>query len=258
MVQDSTKRFSSRVANYVKWRPSYPAGVIDALVDVCGMTPEWTIADIGSGPGNLTRLLLDFGATAIGVEPNDDMRLAGDELLAAYPNYSSVAGTAEATTLPEESVDLITAGQAFHWFKVDQAKAEFLRVLKHPGWVALIWNDRPMSGTPFLDAYERMLLTYSADYAKVRHQDTASDEVIADFFAPSEVSQIVMPYEQLFTLEGLKGRLMSSSYAPLPGQPGHDEILVTADRIFEEHQEDGVVHFLYDTRVYVGRLKSSR
>jgi ubiquinone/menaquinone biosynthesis C-methylase UbiE len=254
MTVDPTKRFSSRVANYVKWRPSYPAGVIDALVEVCGMTPEWTIADIGSGPGNLTRLLLDFGATAIGVEPNDEMRLAGDELLKHYSNYSSIGASAEETTLPEESIDLITAGQAFHWFKVDQAKIEFQRILKQPGWVALIWNDRPMSGTPFLDAYERMLLTHSPDYRKVRHQDTASDEIIARFFAPGAFQQIVLPNEQVFDLAGLTGRLWSSSYAPLPGQPGHDEMAEEIVRIFNEHREDGVVHFLYDTRVYVGKL----
>jgi SAM-dependent methyltransferase len=254
MSVDPTKRFSSRVANYVKWRPSYPAGVIDALVEAYGMTPDWTIADIGSGPGNLTRLLLDFGAKAIGVEPNEEMRLAGDELLKDYPNYSSVGASAEATTLPARSVDLITAGQAFHWFKVDQAKAEFLRILKNPGWVALIWNDRPMSGTPFLDAYERMLLTHSPDYRKVRHQDTASDEVIARFFAPNPFQQIVLPNEQVFDLDGLRGRLWSSSYAPLPGQPGHDEMAEEIVRIFDAYNDNGVVHFLYDTRIYAGRL----
>jgi len=253
---DSKTRFSNRVDNYVKWRPSYPAQVVTELQTVCDLEPNWRIADIGSGPGNLTRLFLDFGASVIGVEPNKEMREAGDVLLEGYPRFESVDGTAEKTGLADASVDLVTAGQAFHWFKVEEAKQEFQRILTGPKWVALIWNDRPIATTPFLAAYEELLRRRSTEYLSIRHQDSANDHVIGGFFGPGGFQQIVLPYEQIFDAEGPRGRLLSSSYAPAKGQPGHEEMLVELDQIFAEHQENGMVHFLYDSRIYVGRLTS--
>jgi SAM-dependent methyltransferase len=254
MLQDPTKRFSRRVENYVRWRPSYPVELIGALEAVCGMRPEWRIADIGSGTGKWTRLLLDYGATVIGIEPNEEMRQAGDTLLADYKRFSSQAGSAEATNLLDASVDLVTVAQAFHWFDIDRTKAEFRRVLKHPGWAALIWIDRSETSTPFLDAYEHLVQTFATEYKASRHEHVANDEVMGAFFAPHDFQRFVLPYEQAFDAEGLKGRLLSSSYLPLADEPGHDEMLAMADRIFEKHQRGGAVHLLYDTLLYVGQL----
>jgi SAM-dependent methyltransferase len=253
-MSDSTTRFSNRVENYVKWRPSYPAAVIDELRAACGLMPEWTIADIGSGPGNLSRLFLDFGAAVIGVEPNKEMREAGDELLNDYPKFSSVDGSAEQTGLADTSVELVTAGQAFHWFDPAKARREFQRILKEPKWVALIWNGRVLDRTPFHADYERLLRTYAKDYLQVAHQGVASAEAIESFFAPNPVRHIDLPYEQVFDAAGLRGRLESSSYTPTSGEPGYTEMIAETDRIFAEHATDGVVHFLYDTSIYVGRL----
>ncbi len=147
---DPTQRFSSRVDNYIRYRPSYPAAIVDLLEKECGLTPEWVVADIGTGPGNLTRLFLDNGARVVGVEPNREMREAGERLLRGYSTYSSVAGTAEATTLANASVDLVTAGQAFHWFDQARARREFARVLRAPRWVALVWNERRVDSTPYM------------------------------------------------------------------------------------------------------------
>ncbi len=255
MLQDPTKRFSSRVENYVRWRPSYPVELINTLQAVCGMTPDWRIADIGSGPGNFTRLLLDYGATVVGIEPNDEMRQAGDLLLATYANFSSVDGTAEATELPDASVDLITVAQAFHWFDFENGRGEFRRILKSPGWTALIWIDRSETTTPFLDAYENLVRTYATEYKASRHEHVANDEVMGAFFAPNGFQRFVLPYKQVFDAAGLKGRLLSSSYLPLAGEPGYEEMMSTAERMFAEHQQDGAVHLLYDTLMYVGRLK---
>ncbi len=255
-MSDSTTRFSNRVENYVKWRPSYPIGVTTSLAKLCGLTPDWQIADIGSGPGNLTKLLLDFGARVVGVEPNREMRAAGETLLRAYPSFLSAPGSAEATGLADASVDLVTAGQAFHWFEVGAARREFQRILKEPKWVALIWNDRPAAQTPFLAAYEQLLRTRTRDYLNVRHQDRANDAVIGEFFGTGGWRQAVLPNEQIFDAQGLRGRLLSSSYAPLEGESGHEEMLIDLDRIFDEHQADGVVHVHYDTRIYIGKLTS--
>jgi SAM-dependent methyltransferase len=254
MLQDPTKRFSRRVENYVKWRPSYPVELLGALEAVCGMRPDWTIADIGSGTGKWTRLLLDYGATVIGVEPNGEMRQAGDTLLAGYANFSSQDGSAEATNLPEASVDLVTVAQAFHWFDINRAKDEFTRILKHPGWAALIWIDRSETSTPFLDAYEQLVRTFATEYRASRHEHVANDDVMGAFFAPHGFQRFVFPYVQEFDGEGLNGRLLSSSYLPLAGEPGHDDMMAMAGRMFAEHQRDGAVQMPYDTTMYVGRL----
>jgi SAM-dependent methyltransferase len=252
-MSDPTQRFSTRVGDYVRYRPSFPPAIIDLLRRECGLTPGWTVADIGSGPGNLTRLFLEHGNRVYGVEPNREMREAGAGLLGRYPGFTSVDGTAEAPNLQDGSVDLVAAGQAFHWFERDRAKQEFRRILRQPRWVALIWNERRIARTAFLEAYERLLETYGTDYAEVRHRDAADATALDAFFGPGRYGRAPFENIQMFDLEGLRGRLMSSSYAPLPGQPGHGEMLDELRRIFEAYQDGGAVAFEYDTNVYYGR-----
>ena len=144
--------------DYVRYRPGYPRAVLDLLREECGFAPESVVADIGSGTGILTQMLLENGNVVYGVEPNAEMRAAGESLLQRYARFRSVAGSAEATTLPDASVDFMFVGQAFHWFEPKAARAEFERVLKPRGWVAVIWNERKQDETAFLREYE----TFSA------------------------------------------------------------------------------------------------
>ncbi|MBA2363352.1 MAG: class I SAM-dependent methyltransferase [Chloroflexia bacterium] len=253
-MSDPTQRFSARVDDYIKYRPYYPQAVIHLLQQQCGMTPAWTIADIGSGPGNLTRLFLDNGNRVFGIEPNREMREAGERLLGGHPGFTSIDGTAEATGLPDGSAELVAAGQAFHWFDLDRASREFRRILRPPRWVVLVWNERRIAGTPFLEAYERLLVAYGTDYAQVRHRDAADATALERFFGPGGYGRASFENVQRFDLEGLRGRLLSSSYAPMAGQPGHPEMLVELHGIFDEYQEGGVVGFEYDTTVYYGRV----
>jgi len=252
---NSTQRFSSRVANYIKYRPDYPAAILDLLRKECGLASTSVITDIVSGTGILTDLFLKNGNPVFGVEPNREMREAAENLLQKYLAFQSVPGTAEATTLPEHSVDMITASQAFHWFDRDAAHREFLRILKPRGWVALIWNDRDITSRPFLKAYEELLLTYGTDYESVGHKHVDAD-VIGSFFGSIGFKQAVFPNKQVFDFDGLKGRLLSSSYAPEAGHPKHLPMLDALDAIFREHQTGGKVTFEYDTTVYYGRLSS--
>ncbi len=220
---NATSRFSDRVENYVRYRPGYPSEVIDTLKAECGLKPEHVIADIASGTGIWTRVLLENGNQVFGVEPNSNMRLAGERLLADFPTFSSVAGSAEATTLPDRSVDFVTAAQAGHWFDRPRSRREFVRILKPVGWLVLLWNERGTDSTPFLSEYEQLL-------------------------------ERVFPLRQEFDYVGLEGRLLSSSYTPDRNDPTHAAMLRELRRIFDKHQQFDRVLFEYTTRIYFGQM----
>jgi SAM-dependent methyltransferase len=252
MDHDPAKRFSSRVADYVRYRPSYPPELIPWLVRECGLTPQSAVADIGSGTGFFAALFLRFGCPVWGVEPNAEMRHAGEGLLADEPRFASRDGRAEATGLPDRSVDFVVAGQAFHWFDRDAAGLEFRRILRPPGWVVLAWNERLVEG-PFLEGYEAVLESYSADYKQVDHR--RMDEGVMDrFFGAGRWKQAAFPNEQHFDLEGLLGRMHSSSYAPPPGSQAYERVNYELARVFAENQQEGRVAFRYLTKVYAGTL----
>ncbi|MBP7686716.1 MAG: class I SAM-dependent methyltransferase [Thermoflexales bacterium] len=252
-MTDPTQRFSSRVSNYVKYRPSYPAAMVDLLTSECGLTPDAIVADVGSGTGLLAELFLKAGHHVWGIEPNREMREAGEQLLRKYERFVSIDATAEATTLPDHSVDVITAGQAFHWFDRTRVGAEFARILKPRGWIVLIWNERRTDSTPFLRAYEQLLNTYSTDYAQVDHRLVDRDVIGAAF--PSVVFQRrTFDNQQRFDLADVTGRLLSSSYAPEAGHPRHAPMLAALTGIFEQYQTNGEIVFEYDTRVNYGQL----
>lgn len=247
-----TERFSDRVADYVRYRPGYPPELLECLQRNCGLRPQWAVADVGSGTGLLAKIFLENGNRVFGIEPNAAMRAAGEEFLRGLDQFTSQEGRAEATGLPARSVDLITAGQAFHWFDRRRARAEFERILKPGGWVALVWNER-LTSTPFLADYEQLLHRYSPDYLKVDHrnvEETALDE----FFHPGRLRQDTFFMRQQFDWEGVQGRWLSSSYVPAAGQPGHDEMRSELKTIFSRYQQDGLVDWEYKTRVYYGRF----
>ncbi|MGI8836981.1 MAG: class I SAM-dependent methyltransferase [Pyrinomonadaceae bacterium] len=249
---NSVNRFSSRVENYAKFRPGYPPGVLEILNSECRLTRHSVIADVGSGTGLLSEVFLKNCNAVFGIEPNELMRTTAESLLKGFAHFNSVAATAEKTTLPDSSIDFVTAGQAFHWFDREAAKQEFVRILKPDGWVVLIWNARRVGSTAFLREYEALLLRYSADYAQVRHEH--AEEGIGHFFAPHAMKSAHLDNVQRFDFQSLKGRLCSSSYAPEAGDPNFDRMMTELQKIFDAHNENGVVNFEYDTRVYYGHL----
>jgi ubiquinone/menaquinone biosynthesis C-methylase UbiE len=251
-VRDSTRRFSSRVANYVRYRPTYPASVIDLLTTECGLTTTSLVADIASGTGIFTRILLENGNHVFGVEPNAEMRQAAEEFLQPYSQFSSVNGTAEATTLADHSIDFVTAAQAAHWFDRDKARREFVRIGKPEAWTVLLWNERRIDSTPFLKAYEKLLVDYGTDYQDVRSERTT--EQIETFFTPAQFRVRTFDYLQEFDYPALEGRLLSSSYTPQAGDACYEPMTHDLRQIFEEYCVNDRVAFEYDTRVYYGQL----
>jgi len=251
---DSKERFSNRVADYVRYRPGYPPEILELLHEECGLTLESVIADVGSGTGILTKLFLENGNSVYGVEPNEAMREAGEEFLAAYPKFRSVAAPAEATTLPDASIDFVIAAQAFHWFDPPAARAEFTRILRMGGWVVVIWNERKKDLGPFAEAYEKLLRTYGTDYNAVS-ETYPEPERMAAFFGAGNFRHRAFLNEQLMDFDALRGRLLSSSYAPAPGHPNHAPMMAELRRIFDRYADNGRVRFEYNTHVYYGQLK---
>jgi len=251
-VLDPTKRFSNRVENYLKYRPRYPAGIIPLLESECGLSAETLIADVGSGTGFMTEMFLTHGNRVIGVEPNAEMRAAGERLLTKYPKFSSVNATAESTTLPDNSIDLIVAGQAFHWFDRQKTKIEFTRILKPGGWVVLIWNGFRVESSALVRGYQELLLRYGTDYREVSREIEACD--IETFFSPAQCRQARFDFKQVFDFEGLKGRLLSASYAPEPTDPRFNQMIDELQAVFEANKKNGTVDFDYETEVYYGQL----
>lgn len=251
-MRDTVQRFSSRVENYAKFRPGYPCEILELLTVSCGLSNDSVIADIGSGTGKLSEIFLQQGNVVFGVEPNSAMRTAAEALLQRNSKFKSINGTAESTGLRINSVDFITAGQAFHWFDRKKARVEFARILKPGGWTVIIWNERRLDASPFLKAYEDLLLKYGTDYREVRHENVSGE--IVDFFGPGNVTLRSFKNLQEFDFEGLKGRISSTSYTPEPGSQGYLTMLEALRGVFANHANAGRVQFEYDTRVYYGRL----
>jgi SAM-dependent methyltransferase len=251
---DSKQRFSNRVADYVRYRPGYPAALLDLLRAECAFGPNLVVADVGSGTGLLSKLFLTNGNRVHGVEPNEEMREAGEEFLQEHKNFASVNGSAEATTLDAASVDFITVGQAFHWFDPAAARREFLRILKPGGWVVITWNDRRMVEAQLTREYEDLLERFGIDYKRVKDAYPESDD-IRSFFAAGGFSARDLPNQQILDWEGFRGRLRSSSFAPTEDHPNYAPMMAELERIFHAHERNGSVYMEYFTRVYFGQLR---
>lgn len=246
--RDPTTRFSDRVADYLRYRPTYPPAVVDLVAREGRLTPGATVADVGSGTGKLSECFLRAGYRVVGVEPNREMREAAETLFRGNPLFLSVDGAAEATTLADHSVDAIVAGQAFHWFDAERARVEFRRILRSGGLCALVWNERMVDASPLQRAYEDLLTRHCPEYPYVTSQH-ANVPVVRRFFEPRETRFERFEHAQQFDLAGFLGRLLSSSYVPTSG-PHHDALLAAMRELFAAHQSEGRVTFELETLVY--------
>jgi ubiquinone/menaquinone biosynthesis C-methylase UbiE len=252
MTTDNTKRFSNRVEDYVRYRPGYPAAIITYLQQQFGMNKAQQVADIGAGTGISSALFLSAGYKVTAVEPNNKMREKAIELLNTFPQFNAVDGTAEHTTLVNNTIDIIIAGQAFHWFDMAAAKAEFKRILKDDGYVVLIWNER-LIASAFEKEYDQLIIKHGKDYVEVGHRNI-DDKNIGAFFSPQPFHYKTFANRQLFDMEGLQGRLLSSSYMPVKGDAGYDAMIEDLRKLFERYKEEGFITINYLTKVYAGKI----
>lgn len=246
-MNDNTKRFSNRVADYIKYRPNYPQEVVHILERETKLNITKKIADIGSGTGISSLLFLKRNYFVFGVEPNKEMRNAAEQMLSEFKNFKSVEGTAENTNLPDKSIDLIFSGQAFHWFDKEKCKIEFERILKENGNLVLVWNSRS-SKSSFQKEYEKALFDNIEEYKSVNHRNMNESE-IANFFFPKTMHKVSLGNKQVLGMQGLKGRLLSSSYCPKSGDK-HDILMKKIEQIFEKYQVNNEVEFEYETQIF--------
>lgn len=247
----ATQRFTTRVADYVRYRPDYPAALPAWLRDEHGVGADWRVADIGAGTGISSKMFLDAGHIVTAVEPNAAMREAATRWLGDNARFSAVDGSAETTTLGDASVDLVSAAQAFHWFDQEAIKPEWRRILRPGGLVAVYWNSRRLAGTPFLEGYEALLNTWGTDYSSVSER-YGDDDHMRRWFGGGLRGLARFPHAQRLDFDALRGRLLSSSYAPQAGDPRHAPMLDALRALFDATQTGGSVDFAYDTRVFVG------
>ena len=249
----STSRFSDRVDDYVRYRPDYPPALLDWLQREQGVDSGWHVADVGAGTGISSKMFLDAGYRVTAVEPNAPMRAAAEHWLQAYAGFAAVDGRADATGLPAASVDLVAVAQAFHWFDEETTRREFARILRPRGLAAIWWNSRRLTGTRFLEGYEALLQTWGTDYTSVAER-YADDARMRAWFGDGYRGSASFEHSQRLDFEALRGRLMSSSYAPQAGHPRHEPMLHALRELFDASAAHGTISFDYDTRIFAGHL----
>ncbi|MBD9369066.1 class I SAM-dependent methyltransferase [Xanthomonas sp. XNM01] len=250
-----TARFSNRVEDYVRYRPDYPPALLHWLHREMGVAADARVADIGAGTGISTKMFLDAGHPVTAVEPNAAMRAAAERWLGGDAGFRAVDGRAEATTLADASVDLVSAAQAFHWFDQQAVKAEWARILRPGGLAAIYWNSRRLTGSAFLEGYEQLLLEHGLDYSSVSER-YGDDAMMERWFGEGLRGKARFDHGQRLDFDALRGRLLSSSYAPPAGHPGHAPMLEALRALFDATARDGLVDFDYDTRVFAGTLSA--
>ena len=249
---DSISRFNNRVENYIKYRPGYPTEIIDFLKKEIGLKPSDVVADMGSGTGILSELFLINGNEVFGVEPNWEMRHAAEKLLKEYDNFHSVNGKAKDTSLKENSIDLITAGQSFHWFNNEMTRKEFKRILKPDRFAVLIWNDRSKNSSEFMNDYDRLLSNLESDFKEVKHENLNGAD-FQQFYGTKSCSIKSYDNYQYFNQKSLLGRLLSASYTPTEGE-AHTKMINEVKEIFTKHNENGRIKIEYKTKIYYGKI----
>lgn len=252
--QDPKFRFSDRAENYRKYRPDYPAVLYSYLSENAGLRSGDIICDLGSGTGILSQLFLNQGHEVYGIEPNEEMRKAAEMTLGGQRGFHNMNGRAESIPLTDSTIDFVVAGQAFHWFDPYLTKKEIQRILKPGKQVALVWNNRQIELNHFHRDYEELLIRFGIDYVQVSRRWVMTDDGLAAWFSPQPMTQVSLPNSKQLDLEGLRGALLSASYAPMEGHPNYKPMMEDLDELFSRNQSNGFVTFQYQTKVFHGCL----
>lgn len=249
---ENTKKFSGKAENYSSGRPAYADGLIDMLYETQGFSPRSVIADIGCGTGIFTKQLVERGSLVYGVEPNDDMRRAAVENLAGYENFRPLGGTAEHTTLEENSVDFITAAQAFHWFDLPSFRTECRKILRPDGKVFLIWNMR--DGDAEINRLcADIFAEYCPDFKGFSGGIEREDRRISAFFGGNSRTA-AFDHPLVYDREKFIRRSLSASYSLTESDGRFAQYLQRLYALFDRKSRNGVLTIPNQTTVYFGKI----
>jgi ubiquinone/menaquinone biosynthesis C-methylase UbiE len=243
-------KFSTKVNNYSKYRPSYPDKFIEYLIQEVGLNKDSIVADIGAGTGRLTRLLAEKVKTVLAIEPNLNMRQACLEYCRQSTNVIPVDGSAESTTLADSSVDFITVAQAFHWFDKEKSKSEFGRILKPGGKVTLVWNKPPE--TQFGKDIDALYHLLCPDYKGRAGGSELTSDAYQDFFKKRCCDYRVFDNSSESSLANYLGGSLSASYAPSESDANYAKFVAGVTRLFQKYQTNGKLLVNNQTHSYTG------
>lgn len=240
-MKQGAERFSSKTDDYAKGRPDFPKEIIDFLYEHKVIDEKSIIADIGSGTGRFTKLLLERDHHVYGVEPNDEMRSKAEELLSKFNNFTSISGNAESTTLPNNSLDLITVAQAFHWFDKEKCLVEFKRILKDNGKVFIIWDDLINDYNDFSKEFRNLSNRFRKVAPETNGKRVSRDETIAELFKDKKHISNYFDHELYQNFERVKAGALSASFAPKADEDNYEEFISELERVFNKYAENGEV-----------------
>ena len=249
----TTDAFTTKAADYAAARPRYPAALFERLRASHVLFSAAQVVDVAAGTGLFTGQLLHRGYHVTAIEPNAAMLAVADAALGQYRKYRSIAASAEATTLADGAIDVITAAQAFHWFDVEAVRREWLRVLKPDGRVVLVWNTRPLTD-PLQKALDDLLGEFGGGKQAVldRRQDLSQ---VPAFFDAAAYEQFDLGHSQELDREGLISLALSRSAMPDRGTQEGERAAQSLGQLFAQHERGGKVSVAYRTRAFVGRPK---
>lgn len=253
MTINTTERFTGRAETYAQHRPNYPEAYTNYLISFNQLTAGQTVADIGSGTGIFSQQLLDKQLNVFAVEPNADMRSIAEKKLNSYASFTSVHGTAEDTGLPDDSMDLVTVAQAFHWFDKPKFRKECQRILKPHAHVALVWNSRDSSAS-LVQENAKIFQQYCSDFNGFSGGMDENPHIFQEFFLDGQYKYTQFRADLSYDLEGFLGRNMSASYAPKPTDHNYKPFVEALCKLFDHHSEDGVLVMPNLIRSYIGRV----
>lgn len=249
---DATTRFSTKAEVYALARPRYPQAVVSFFEERQVIVPGSLLADLGSGTGLSAEPFLEAGYTVIGIEPNAAMRHEGDNFLKRYPQFRSVQGTSEATTLPDRSVDVVLAAQSFHWFDLDRTRVEMQRIMRSPGYFIAMWNHRNHHASDLQRGYEAILRHYCPEYHQLAELYRSPSRSASFFIHGYEDATLLNPQKLTWPL--FEARILSSSYIPKPTHSDYTPFMIEMKNLFDKHAQAGEVAFDLEIWLHWGRI----
>ena len=250
---DTIQRFSQKVDGYTRYRWDYAEEAIRAVIAECRISSKSVIADIGSGTGILTRHFVDRVGSVVAVEPSLEMRAIAAEQDAG--RYQILHGFAEATTLPSSSVDMITVGRALHWFQPDSTRAEFCRILKPSGWMAVFsveWTDQELC-----KALKILRTAENGWDAEADHRALTKPVPLGFYFGHETFRNLRFPHVGRETWDDFLGRISSFSAAPGPDHPMRPKFVDVLYQLFAAWAHEGNITVHRATGVAFGHLQPS-